>query len=109
MYKFYLKRGDTSNDLQVTLTDDDGTAVDVTGATIVFNMKHVNSNTLKVNRGAVTLVTPASGIVKYVWSAANVNVAGKYRGEFEVTYANAKVQTFPNDSELMIEIRDDLG
>lgn len=104
---FYLKTGDTSPALSVTLKDGDGAAVDLTGATVVFNMNDEDGAQV-INRGASTLVDAASGKAKYAWSAADTAAAGYYTAEFEVTYSDATVETFPNRGYLEVHIIDDL-
>ncbi len=108
---FYLKRNDTDSELQVTLKDADGAAVDVTGATIVFTMFKKGRANPKVNKASVTLTNASSGIVTYSWVAADTNEAGEFLGEFQVTYAGSRIQTFPNREEdrLIVIIRKDLA
>ena len=94
---FHKKTGDTKTDLQVTLKDGDRNVVDVTGATVKFSMLLEGGTTLVINEGAVTLVTAASGIVKYEWTAPDVTLAGTFLGEFEVTYSDGSIETFANN------------
>jgi hypothetical protein len=46
--------------------------------------------------------------VRYEWLAANTDTADEYEGEFQVTYANGKIQTFPNDGYIPVVITDDI-
>lgn len=105
----YMKQNDTAPDLQVDILDGNGAAVDVSGASIVFNM--AAGGVPKVASGAVTIVTAASGVVKYVWQAADTTTPGIYEGEFQVTFAGGKIETYPNsDAErLTIIIARQLG
>lgn len=95
---FYIKQNDTSPAWQVTLKDAAGNAVDVTGATVVFSMEDA-FGTAKINEAAATIVTAASGVVSYSWSAGDTDTAGDFFGEFEVTYADSTVETFPNSAK----------
>lgn len=105
---FELKRNDTLPVLVATLTDAAGVAVDLTNATAVrFHLKALDG-TVKVNALA-TITTPASGIVSYPWTAADTDTAGDYWAEFEATFADGTVETFPNDRHLWIKIREDLA
>lgn len=92
---FYIKQNDTAPALQVTLTRPDGTAANVTGATVDFHMRLPGATTSKVD-AAGELVTPASGIVKYVWAAGDTDTPGLYHAEFQITYADGSIETFPN-------------
>ena len=105
----YMKQNDTAPDLQVEILDGDDNAVDVTGATVVFNM--AGGGVPKVAGGSVTLVTAASGVVKYVWQSGDTDTPGVYEGEFQVTFVGGKVETYPNSDagRLTIIIAKELG
>ncbi len=104
---FYLKTGDTSPVFSVTLKDADGVAVDLTGATVVFNMNDEDGDQV-VDRGSCDLIVAASGTVKYAWQAGDTDTAGYFTAEFEVTYSDTTVETFPNSGYLSVHIADDL-
>ena len=99
---FYIKQNDTSPILVQTLTNAAGTAVDVTGGTVNI---HVNDRRgVNVVDAAATINVAASGIVQYQFAALS---AGVYEFEFEVTFADSSVQTFPNVGfDLLIVDRD---
>ena len=102
---FHIKRGDTSPALVYKLFPD----VNLTGATVVFNMrKRGAANT--VNRGAASVVGAAvNGTVSYAWATGNTAVADQYEAEFEVTHADLTVETYPNNGFITVQIKDDLG
>ena len=101
---FYIKSGDQAPGLGALLQYADGTAQDLTGATVVFNMRLKGSVTPKVDEQAVTLVTLLTGEVLYNWSAADTDTPGTYEGEFAVTLPDTRTVTFPNDGYIPIEI-----
>lgn len=103
---FLTKTGDTSP-ITGRLKDKTG-EVDLTGASVVFNMT-TPDGTAKVDRGVCTIINPTLGYVKYEFQSADVDTAGSYRGEFEVTFVDTVVSTFPNDSYIPIKIISDLG
>lgn len=103
---FYVKQNDTSPAMLATLQDAEGNAVNLTGATVRFHMRSVGGN--PVVDAAATIVTPLSGIVRYNWVAADTDTAGTYQAEFEVTYADASIETFPNDGYIVVQIIDDI-
>ena len=104
MADFFIKQNDTSPGLEYTLLP----LTDVTGATIVFSMKN-SAGTIIVNRQPVTIVTAATGVVRYPWIAADTATAGNFEGEFEVTFAGGGIETFPNTSNILIRITDDIA
>jgi hypothetical protein len=104
---FYIKQNDTSPAMLATLQDADGNAVDITSATVRFHMRPIGSTQVTIDQ-AVVIVTPLSGIVQYNWQASDTATVGSYQVEFEVTYADASVETFPNDGYIRVEITDDI-
>ena len=95
--------------LEVFLKDAYGAPVNVTGATVKFSMRVKPAGTVKVSAAAATIVTAGGGRVKYAWAAVDTDTADEYEGEFQVTYANGGIQTFPNDSHISITVTDDVG
>lgn len=111
MAAFKIKRNDTSPSIQITCQDSNGTAVDVTGASVQFHMRLAGSAdgaTLKVD-AAGSVVSGSSGTVKYDWSASDTNTAGEYECEFEITFGDGTVETFPSSGYDRVIIDEDLG
>lgn len=104
---FYVKQNDTSPSMLATLQDADGNAVDITGATVRFHMRKIGRADVVVD-AAAAIVTPISGLVRYDWIADDTSEIGSYQAEFEVTYADASIETFPNDGYIRVEIIDDI-
>ena len=106
---FYIKANDTASFLTRDLKDAFGAPVNVTAATVVFSMRVKPAGTLKVTRQTCAIVSGGTGRVRYEWIAADTDTADEYEGEFQVTYANGKIQTFPNDGHIPIVVTDDVG
>ena len=106
---FYIKQNDTRPELDVFLRDDKDRTINVTGATVKFNMRNASDNTVKIDNGSVTTVSSTSGRVKYSFSAADTDTAGNFDGEFEVTFVGGQVETFPNDGFIKVIITDDVA
>jgi hypothetical protein len=107
MTTFFIKQNDTSPAMLATLQDANNAAVDITAANVRFLMRKVGSTQVTVNQPAV-IVTSLSGLVRYDWQAADTAAFGSYQAEFEVTYADASIETFPNDGYIRVEIIDDI-
>lgn len=99
---FYLKEANTAAVYSTVVKDEAGSAVNVTGATARF---HVYSpyGILVVDE-AMTIDDAAAGEVSYAWAADDLTVGLVYRAEIEITYSNSKVQTFPNNGYITIEV-----
>ena len=106
---FYIKQNDTASFLTRDLKDAFGAPVNVTGAAVKFSMRVKPAGTVKVDDEDAVIVTAGTGRVRYEWTAANTNTADEYEAEFQVTYANGKIQTFPNDGHIPVVITDDIG
>lgn len=114
MADFNIKRGDTSPAIESELQDTDGNAVNLTGATVRFLMKERGGD-LTVDGEADLAADPTTGVVSYSWVAAvgetpgDTDVAGEYDAEWEVTFSDGTVQTFPNSTYLSVSVKKDLG
>jgi hypothetical protein len=105
---FYIKQNDTSPAMLATLQDANDAAVDLTSASVRFHLRPISSRTVKVD-AAATIVTAVDGTVRYDWDAADTDTTGSYQAEFEVTYADASIETFPNDGYIRVEIISDIA
>lgn len=98
-----MKRHDLRPYLQVKIFNPDGTARDLTGDLINFNMKDTSGN-LVVDNQIATLVLASQGLVEYRWQAGDTDGAGVFRGEFVIN----GIDTFPKEGYIQIEITEDL-
>jgi hypothetical protein len=106
MGTFSIKRGDTGPSLLYAL---EPLSVNLTGGSVVFNM-HSARGQAKVERAPAVIVTAiGTPVVRYDWAEGDTDAAGVYRAEFEVTYADDTVETFPASGFITVSIADDLG
>ena len=103
---FKIKKNDTKPVLAATLQYSDGTAVDLTGATISFNMGNTDFSTY--TSGACVITGSTAGQCEYRWDG-NIDTGSKgvYWGEFEVTWSAGSILTLPNDHSLKIDVAED--
>lgn len=103
---FYIKTGDTSPVLQYTLSP---TPATLAGATVVFNMRTQDRTSIIARGTAYVVGDVTAGVVRYVWQSGDTDTAGLFNGEFEVTFSDGSVETFPNYEYFKVRISDDLG
>lgn len=107
MSTFYIKENDTSPAIRATLLNGSGDTVDVQDSTVRFHMR-VLGQTATVIDAAATLINATGGVVQYNWQAGDTDTIGSYQAEFEVTYPDGTIETFPNNGYIRIEIIDDI-
>lgn len=92
---FYLKRGDTRPILEVALKNPDGSAYDVSGATVNLHVLLPGG----VFTRAMTIFSGTAGLVRYTWADADWSTLsnGIFPMEYEVAPAAGGLVTFPND------------
>lgn len=103
MNLFTIKRGDTSPALRYALLPE---ALDLTGAVVVFNIRGADPI---LDRAKALIVTTSPPVVEYQWQPGDTDITGLHRAEFEVTWPDETVETFPNGGYLLINIVQDLG
>lgn len=100
-----IKQGDTRHAIQAILMKANGTPVDLSSASVRIVIGR---------RGQVVLDRPVAqtetpGEVWYVFSSGETDIPGFYEVEFIVTYADQKVETFPNNETIKLRIRERIG
>ena len=96
-----LKQGDTKPSLSAQLLSN-GSAVDLTGATVKFHM----GTTVDVS---AVIVDAATGNVRYDPATAHTVTAGIFKAEFEVTFSDGTIETFPNDGFIYVRITEEVA
>lgn len=76
--------GEKPEPLQITMQDADGAALVLTSYTAKFVIESVDATVAGLAAGTSSIPTPASGITRYVWAAADFTTAGFYRGQMWV-------------------------
>lgn len=107
MADFTIRANDRLPSIAATLKNADGTPIDLTGATVKFQMSTAAGSN-KVNASA-TVVSAVAGTVQYDWIALDTDTAGDYVGCWEITFASTKKLTCPNGSNYSITVVTDLA
>ena len=85
-------------------------AVDLTDATVVFNMWSASSGSRVITNGSCTIIDSATGQVEYPRSSADASLAaGQYFASFTATYSGGRMLTAPNAQMIVIEILSQTG
>lgn len=105
---FVIKKGDTRPLLTATFTYSDGTTANLVGATVRFVLRAQTATAPSINALAVITNVTAPASVSYTFTAADTAVAGRYMGEWHVTFADASTLTFPTDGYLEVVVEEDL-
>ncbi len=71
-------------------------------------MKAIGASTLKIDTG-VTVTDPGNGAIQYDWVSGDTDTPGTYYAEFQVTYTDGSVESFPNTENLVVTIIPELG
>lgn len=104
---FTLKAHDRLPSIQASLTSG-GTPVNLTTASgVKFILKLETGTVAKVNANAVIVDAP-TGVVRYDWLAIDTDTPGSYLGEWQVTWADGRKQTFPTLTYHTVDVLADL-
>tara|TARA_R110000824_G_scaffold202836_1_gene387040 strand:- start:267 stop:587 length:321 start_codon:yes stop_codon:yes gene_type:complete len=104
---FNIKKGDTSPWMLSTLKASDGTIIDLSNSTVLFEMKLTSRTDVTIS-AAAQIIDPDAGTVRYVWSATDTQHAGWYKAEFKVTYQDSTIETFPNENFFWVNVYEDI-
>lgn len=105
MASIKIVQNDTKPPLEFEITQE-GAPVDLTGSTVKFYMKEVNTGTVKINGTTCDITDATKGKCRYQWASGDTNTVGVYVGEVEVTFPDTKIQT--GYKQMTIIIRDDI-
>lgn len=122
---FYLKRNDTREPIEVTAEEEDENGVMQpiilpNSTTVEFHMVQAATNeftgqpmpnpgAVKIAAGVGYLVPSTGGGIGYQWTGPDTNLAGTFLAEFQLTFADGRILTFPNNDNITVHIRPDLA
>jgi hypothetical protein len=106
---FYIKQNDTSPAIRAVLKDGDGVPINLDGATVRFHMRPIGETTVTVDAAASVVSPSSAGIVEYSWDAGDTDAIGSFKAEFEVTYSDNTIETFPNNGYISVVITGELS
>ncbi len=103
-----IKQNDTAPAFSATLLDSAGNAVNLSGATGLFLLKHTRTRELKVS-SAIVIVSAVAGTVRYDWVTGDTDTPGDYDAEVQITFSDTTIETFPNGDYHRLIVLKDLG
>ena len=109
--EFEMVKNDRQPSILATLRYSDGSAVNLTGATVKFHMS--KDGVILINAAAVVVAPATGGVVRYDWTALDTAVIlgsdgfCRCKGEFEVTFSDATIMTFPTKGDFQIIFRNE--
>ena len=101
-----LKRGDTRTAIRATLVDAQGDPVDLTGSVVRWIMATLKRTPVVARQAEV--VDAKHGVVLVPLEPGDTDTAGTYWAEFEVTFGDGRVETYPNRGYLTVNSEPDL-
>jgi len=107
METFKIKRNDTKPVLAATLQYSTGSAVDLSGGSVFFNMATNDTTYTAKFSGACVITGSEAGQVEYRWQASDTARSGLYLGEFEINWGGGSIMTLPSDHGLIVHIYED--
>jgi hypothetical protein len=102
MADFVIKQGSTGPAILDQLLNEDGSPVDLTGATAKFLLSSEDSGRVG---GEATVVDARQGKVAYNWATEDTRFAGNYMGEWRITFPDGRVETYPSDDYKRIRVK----
>jgi hypothetical protein len=97
---FQIVKGDLKPVLNVILQYEDGSAVNLTGANVNFQM---SQNGVQLLNKPCTIINATSGQVQYQWQAGDTNYLGLCPAQFLVTFSDGTTQSFPTSQDFIVE------
>lgn len=107
---YYLKRGDVGGILGIVCRDANGDAENVTGATVTFRMRPAVLGDTVIDAEA-SVDDGDDGLVSYTFAEGDTDTlaAGLYLAEFQVTFQDNSVTTFPNGGYVNVMVTSDVA
>lgn len=101
---YKLKQGNTLPKVRANLLDGYGNYLDLSGSSVMFNLRTPGQDPPVVSAAATILDYPTA-LAEYAWSGGDTDsLSGWYQGEFVVTYAGGSELTVPNDGYISVAI-----
>jgi nitrogen fixation protein FixH len=102
------KSGDDETAVPYTLTDRDGTAIDVSSVTAVRIDADAPDDTAELSGASMTVTDGANGTVEYDVQSGDFAATGDYAVDFEIEYGDGSTQIVPHDGVEKLTVTDQI-
>lgn len=106
---FVIRQGDTAPRMSGTLTDGTGQPVDVTGGTVELHLHGLTVDNDMSLTASIDEDADDGNVVYYDWTSSDTFNPGHYSGEWQVTFENGQIQTFPNDGVFLVQVAEQVA
>lgn len=107
MSTLQIKKGDRYPSIAAILTVN-GSPINLSGCTVKFQARNSLTGVVKINGDAV-VVDATTGSVRYDQTDEDMDTAGRYEAEWEITLPSTKKVTIPNDGFDILVIVDSIA
>lgn len=94
--------GDSGPSLSGTLTDSTGAPINLSTASVKFQMRLASDRRFTVNDDAV-VVSGAAGTVRYDWAAGDLAVPGDYLSRWQITFSGGSIQHSEPENTITVD------
>ena len=105
-YRMVIKQGALSPSIQIGLTNNDGTSIDLSDAvSITFTMVSRETELAIIDTAAMDVDNAAQGLISYQWIAGDTDTVGIYDAEVKVNWPDDDTpEYFPHNDHITVRI-----
>ena len=104
-----MKRNDTAPKLIATLKDAEGQPRNIDGATVNVHVDRSSASATSIDRAVDAILDAPNGKVQVNFTAQETSVEGSFPMEFEVTFVDGEIETWPTSKNATLKITADLA
>lgn len=90
---------------QLVQESDPTTPINLTGASVRFQMRKPDDIRFTVDKPAEIIGSPANGNVSYLWGANDLANPGEYDAQWEITFGDGRIQTQARPNRILVRRR----
>lgn len=108
---WYVTENDVGVKIRTQLLDDLQQPVTLFAVTgVEFHMRlYRTQDEPKVAAGVCTVIDASQGIVEYAFAAEDTDAPGRYDAEWQVTFGDGSIDTFPKPGKDVVQVDEELA